>query len=171
MARGLAALALWSALALAVTPAARAEEWGGIEPGVSTIEQVRARFGAPSKESRAKVDNYDTIQWVYEGARAPAGIQKMTVNYGLLTPQGYKQTVVRLLSLAPKPTVFGRSTVIQAFGVPDGRSNQNGRDTYFYRSGLIVTFNEAGNEAALLTFTPPQAPTPAPGTPAAPKKR
>src|SRR5882762_8958088 len=30
----------------------RAEEWGGIEPGLTTIDQVRARYGAPSKEAR-----------------------------------------------------------------------------------------------------------------------
>ena len=80
MARLLVALVLWSALAFA--PPGWAEEWGGIEPGVTTIEQVRARYGAPSKESRAKVDAYDTIQWVYEGPRAPGGIQKMVVDYG-----------------------------------------------------------------------------------------
>ena len=44
----------------------------------------------------------------------------MTVDYGLLTPQGYKPTVVRVLRLEPKPKIFGRNTVIQAWGVPDG---------------------------------------------------
>ncbi len=27
------------------------------------------------------------MQWVYEGARAPGGIKRMTVDFGLLTPQ------------------------------------------------------------------------------------
>jgi len=173
MARVLAAaVALWSAIALGVP--ASALDWGGIEPSVTTIEQVRARYGAPSKESRAKVEGYDTIQWIYEGARAPGGIQRMTVDYGLLTPQGFKQTAVRVLRLEPKPKIFGRNTVIQGFGVPDGISNQDGQDTFFYKSGLVVTFDKTGNEAVFLNFTPPQPDGPAsrsaPASPGAPKR-
>jgi hypothetical protein len=167
------AMALWSALALGGPRPAAAEEWGGIEPGVTTIEQVRARYGAPSKETRAKVEGYETVQWVYEESRAPGGLQKMTVDYGLLTPQGYKQTVVRVLRLEPKPKIFGRNTVVQAWGVPDG-INQGEQDSFFYRSGLVVTFDKSGEEAVLLNFTPPQpeqpAARPAPGAPAAPKR-
>lgn len=173
MARVLAAaVAVWWALALGVP--ASALDWGRIEPGVTTIEQVRARYGAPSKESRAKVESYDTIQWVYEGARAPGGIQRMTVDYGLLTPQGYKATVVRLLRLEPKPGIFGRTTVIQGFGVPDGASTQDGHESLFYQSGLIVTFDKKGQDAVLLNFMPPQpdppAARPAPASPGAPKR-
>jgi hypothetical protein len=80
------ARALLAGLAIAgllVGPAgAGAEEWGGIEPGVTTIEQVRARYGAPSKETRAKVEGHDTIQWIFEDARAPGGVQRLTVDYG-----------------------------------------------------------------------------------------
>ena len=142
-----------------------AEEWGAIEPGGTTADQVRARYGAPSKETRGKADNYDTLQWVYEDARAPGGIQKMTVDYGLLTPQGYKPTVVRVLRLEPKSKVFGRNTVIQAWGVPDGMSKQNDLDVFFYKTGLLVNFDKEGDEAALLTFTPPQPDTPPPAAP------
>jgi hypothetical protein len=147
---------------------AAAEEWGAIEPGVTTADQVRARYGAPSKETRGKADNYDTLQWVYEDALAPGGIQRMTVDYGLLTPQGYKPTVVRVLRLDPKPKVFGRNTVIQAWGVPDGITQHNGMDVFFYKTGLLVNFDKEGEEAALLTFTPPQPEAPAPA--AAPKR-
>ena len=142
-----------------------AEEWGAIEPGVTTTEQVRARYGAPSKETRGKADGYDTLQWVYEDARAPGGIQRMTVDYGLLTRQGFKPTVVRVLRLEPKSKVFGRNTVIQAWGVPDGISQQNDLDVFFYKTGLLVNFDKEGDEAALLTFTPPQPDTPPPAAP------
>ena len=142
---------LWGGLGPAI-----AEEWGGIDPGVTTADQVRARYGAPSKETRAKAEGYDVLTWVYEDARAPGGIQRMTVDYGLLTPQGFKATVVRLLRLEPKPKIFGRNTVIQAWGVPDGLSKQNEADVFFYRSGLLVNFDKQGDEATLLTFTPPQ---------------
>jgi hypothetical protein len=145
---------------------ADAEEWGAIEPGVTTTDQVRARYGAPSKETRGKADGYDILQWVYEGAQAPGGIQRMTVDYGLLTPQGFKPAVVRVLRLEPKAKVFGRNTVIQAWGVPDGITKHNELDTFFYKTGLLVNFDKEGDEAALLTFTPPQPDTP----PAAPKR-
>jgi hypothetical protein len=144
---------------------ATAEEWGGIEPGVTTTDQVRARYGAPSKETRGKAEGYDTMEWIYEDAKAPGGIQRMTVDYGLLTREGYKQTVVRLLRLEPKSKIFGRNTVIQAWGVPDGLSKQNEADVFFYRSGLLVNFDKQGDEATLLTFTPPQPDTPPPSAP------
>jgi hypothetical protein len=142
-----------------------AEEWGGIDPGVTTVDQVRARYGAPSKETHAKADGYDTLRWVYEDTRAPGGIERVTIDFGLLTPQGYKPTVVRVLRLEPKPKIFGRKTVIQAWGVPDGITKHNEMDVFFYRSGLLVNFDKEGDEAALLTFTPPQPDTPAPAAP------
>ena len=145
-----------------------AEEWGAIEPGVTTTDQVRARYGAPSKETRGKADNYDTLQWVYEEAQAPGGIQRMTVDYGLLTSQGYRPTVVRVLRLEPKSKVFGRNTVVQAWGVPDAITQHTGTDVFFYKTGLLVNFDKEGEEAALLTFTPPQPEAPAPA--AAPKR-
>ena len=165
--RRLVGLAALAGSLLAGHGPARAEEWGGIEPGVTTTDQVRARYGAPSKETRAKAEGYDTIEWVYEDAKAPGGIQRMTVDYGLLTREGYKQTVVRLLRIEPKAKIFGRNTVIQAWGVPDFMSKQNETDVFFYRSGLLVNFDKEGDEAALLTFTPPQPDTP----PAAPTKK
>ncbi len=167
-------LAVGSLVALVLVSMARpvtAEEWGGIEPGVTTIEQVRARYGAPSKETRSKVEGYDTIQWVYDDVRAPGGMQRMTVEYGMLTPQGFKQTMVRVLRLEPKPWIFGRNTVVQAWGVPDGVSTQNGQESFFYKSGLVVTMDKEGNEAVLLNFTPPQPDNPPPSpAPVAPKR-
>jgi len=164
--RALVAAVAMAGLLLAGAPGA-AEEWGAIEPGVTTTDQVRARYGAPSKETRGKADGYDTLQWVYEDARAPGGIQKMTVEYGLLTPQGFKPTLVRVLRLEPKPRVFGRITVVQAWGVPDGDTKQNETEVFFYKTGLIVNFDKEGEQATLLTFTPPQPDTP----PAAAPKR
>jgi hypothetical protein len=166
-----ALLAGITAAALVAGPAgASAEEWGGIEPGITTIEQVRARYGAPSKETRAKEQGHDTIQWVFEDARAPGGIQRLIVDYGLLTPQGYKQTVVRAFRLEPKPKVFAKNTVAQAWGPPDAIGSQNEQETFFYKSGLVVIFTKDGTDTVLMTFTPPQpdgpaTPAPAPGAP------
>ena len=143
----------------------RAEEWGGIEPGLTTIDQVRARYGAPSKETRAKVEGHDTIQWVFEDARAPGGVQTLTVDFGLLTPQGYKRTVVRAFRIVPKPKIFAKNTVAQAWGAPDAIAMQNGQETFFYKSGLVVIFTQDGTDTVLMTFTPPQPDAPAPATP------
>src|SRR5262249_20361046 len=107
------------ALSLAAGPAV-ASEWGGVEPGVTTLEAVRAGYRQPSKETRAKLENYDTVQWLYEGDRAPAGIARMTVDFGLLVQSTYKPNVVRLLTLQPKPGIFGKETVVQGWGVPEG---------------------------------------------------
>ena len=154
------------ALALLVAPTgSAAEEWGTIVPGETVVDQVRARYGAPSREARQKVEGYDTLQWVYEGARAPEGIQRMTVDYGLLTPQGYKPSVVRMLRLEPKSKIFGRSTVMQGWGLPDGSSWENEQESIYYRSGLIITFDKDNAFATLLTFTPPQPDSPPRATP------
>jgi hypothetical protein len=46
------------------------------------MPEVSARFGAPSRQTHAKVEGYDTTEWVYEDTRAPDGIRKMIVNFG-----------------------------------------------------------------------------------------
>ena len=149
----------------------RASEWGGIEPGVSLLEQVREHYGNPSKETRAKLEGYDTVQWTYEGNRAPAGLVRMTVDFGLLTPAGYKRFLVRLLKLEPKPLIFGRGTVVQGWGVPDGvATGQDGQAIFFYKEGLLVLFDKEGDSALTMIFSPPQAESAAgaPADPAAP---
>jgi len=148
-----------------------AEDWGGIEPGLTPMQEVRERFGAPSKETHEKVEGYNTTEWVYEDTRAPGGIKRMTVSFGLLTPQGYKPTLVRVLRLEPQSMVFGRATVIQGFGVPDAISVQNDQEIFFYKSGLLAVIDKDGVEAVLLTFTPPQpGASPPASAPAAPKR-
>lgn len=153
-------------LGLLLTPGSSpAEVWGGIEPGVTTVDQVRASYGAPSREARVKVEAYDTLQSIYEEGRAPGGFVRMTVDYGLLTPQGYKPMVVRVLRLEPRPKVFGRNTILQAWGEPDWVGSENNVETLIYKSGLVVTFNKEGTDAILLTLTPPQ-----PDPPAVPRR-
>jgi hypothetical protein len=166
-ARGLALGLLGAALALAAwAAAARAEQWGGIEPGVSTMETVRARWNSPSKETRQKVEGYDTAQWVYEGAAAPGGLKSMTVDFGLLAPAGYRPNVVRLLTLEPKPAIFGTSTVIHGWGEPDAIKGTAKADlSFFYHAGLLVFFDK-DDFAFRMIFSVPQ-----PGPPAQPGQR
>ncbi|MFQ5898320.1 MAG: hypothetical protein ACE5JN_08750 [Candidatus Methylomirabilia bacterium] len=135
---------------------AAAEEWGGVTPGVSTVDSVRARFGEPSRGSEGTLEGYATMQWVYEGEQAPRGFERMTVDFGLLIPEGYRPRLVRLLLLKPKPGIFRRRTLIMGWGRPDGVNVQDGRKVYFYRNGLVVFFDERGEEAVSMLFTIPQ---------------
>jgi len=136
---------------------AAASEWGGIQPGVTTREQVNDRYGPPSKENRPKIEGYDTIQWVYENTRAPEGITRMTVDFGVLGPSGFVSNLVRTLTLEPKPLIFGRMTLIQGWGLPDGISNNpDGSVNLLWKDGLFVTLNQEGEEAAVMVFAPPQ---------------
>src|SRR5439155_1572603 len=97
-----------AALLLAAPALASAAEWGLIQPGVSTTRAVRERYGAPTRVDRQKVDNYDTESWVYEGDRAPAGIVRMTVDFGLLRETKYRADIVRaILGLAQQAEIDG----------------------------------------------------------------
>src|SRR5262245_34468393 len=150
-----------------------AAEWGGVQPGVTSREQVNDRYGPPSKENRPKIEGYDTIQWVYENTRAPAGIIRMTIDFGILAPSGFKSNVVRVLTLEPKPSIFGRMTLIQGWGLPDGISNNpDGSVNLLWKDGLFVTLDKEGEEAAVMVFSPPQPtleiPPLPPGTPGSP---
>jgi len=158
----LGAIALGMLAMGALAAPARATEWGGIEPGVSGKEEVRKRYGPATRESTKKVEGYDTTEWIYEGNRAPAGLIRMTVEFGLLAPdKQYKPDVVRILRLDPKPLIFPKPTIIDGWGPPDLEGKQNDRDMHVYRDGLVVIFDADGIAAATMFFTPPQ-PAPKP---------
>jgi len=136
-----------------------AADWGGITPGMSTHTTVRDRYGAPSRESRQTLEGYETIQWVYEGPRAPVGMKRMVVDFGLLTPKGYQPGTVRSFRLEPKPRIFLRRAVVHGWGPPDRvgvPKGSEGSEVFFYTSGLLVYFNEDGTEAISMVFTAPQ---------------
>src|SRR4249920_3375952 len=83
-----------------------AAEWGDIRPGISTTANVRAQYGAPSKSSKQKVENYDTETWIYEGPQAPAGLNRLTVEFGLVQSDKYQANVVRDFQIEPLPGGF-----------------------------------------------------------------
>jgi hypothetical protein len=159
--RRLAALML---VLLVARPAAGAS-WGQIDPGVTTQAGVRARYGEPAKQSTQKVEGYDAEQWVYEGARAPAGIAKMTVDFGLLKPSGYQKDVVRTFRLEPKPDIFNRRLVLVGWGLPGRAGKEGDLEFFLYREGLLVYFDASGERVIAMIFTPPQPLPPEPGVP------
>ena len=97
--------ALIGAIVIVWGGAAAAAEWATIVPGESTTESVKAEFGEPSRATKTKIDTYDSIDWTYEGSRAPAGMIRMVVQFGILKKGGYRPNVVRTFRLEPKPGV------------------------------------------------------------------
>ena len=165
-------------LALALPAAADAASWGGIEPGDTTLEQVRERYGAPTKETKQKVESYDTTTWIYEAGKSPAGIRRMVVDFGILKPDGFKPDLVRVFVIEPNPSIFAVQTVIDGWGLPTAAGEQGGYPTMLYEAGLIVVFDKQTLWVESMTFTVPQplpqapaagsAPAPAPATPRGP---
>lgn len=158
-----AALALASLTLLAVAAPVRAEEWGAIVPGKSTPASVRAQYGPPTKIQAQKLEGYDTAQWVYEGAQAPAGLVRLTVDFGLLTAAGYQKDVVRAFRLDPKAGVFNRTLVLDGWGIPATIGRDGEFEVFVYAQGLVVYFDAEGRIVQTMVFTPPQALS---GTPA-----
>jgi hypothetical protein len=154
-------LALAVALCL-IAGVAHASEWGLIEAGVTTQDAVRARYGGATKTTSAKVEGYDSTRWVYEAAQAPPGFARMTVDFGILTPQGFKPSIVRVLQLEPNPNIFTRDIVLAGWGAPDRLSKDKDADVFFYEAGLIVYFDRDGRLATTLIFTPRQKPSDSP---------
>jgi hypothetical protein len=144
-------------LLLALLPATGdAAEWGLISPGVSTMGSLRARYGTPTRVEKQKVDNYDTENWIYEGSQAPTGVERLTMEFGLLQQDKYHPDILRAFRLEPKPGTFNRGVITNGWGFPDRMGRENDRDIFLYRDGLLVYFDEAGWNAKLMLFTLPQ---------------
>lgn len=137
---------------------AHGAQWDTIAPGQTTQEAVRARFGAPTRATSQKIEGYDSLQWLYEGAQAPRGFTRATIDFGVLTPSGYRADVVRVMRLEPRPGVFTRTTVLQGWGAPERLGKEKEADVFFYESGLLVYFAKDGWLAETMIFTPPQQP-------------
>jgi hypothetical protein len=153
-----------AAAALALDAGAAAgEQWGGIEPGETTMAVVKNLRGTPTRTAKQKVEGYDTEEWVYEDAKAPGGIRRLTVDFGLVTPSGYRPDLVRSLKLDPKPGAFDKESITTGWGAPAGVGKEGEVEFFFYKEGLFVYFAKDGHGVATMTFTPPQIPPP--GTP------
>ena len=160
------AACLLALLTLAARPA-EAAEWGLIVPGTTTMEIVRARYGQPTTIEAKKVDSYDTVQWIYEGAQAPVGMSRMTVDFGILTAQGYKADVVRDFRLDTKPASFNKKLVLDGWGEPSKVGKDGDFEIFLYEDGLLVYFDKSGWNVLTMVFTVPQ-PTSAPDAGPAP---
>jgi len=161
--------AAWILVALALVlgaEIAEAAEWGGIKPGDSTMDTVRARFGPPSQTKTEKIEGYDTSQWLYEGPRAPGGIQRLVVDFGFLVDGAFRPQMVRAFRLEPKPGIFTRAMVLAGWGEPTRVSpvDQLPR-TFFYDDGLLIHFDKDGQQVESMLFVVPQTPKDGGGAP------
>lgn len=147
---------LLAALVLLAGQPAGAAEWGLIRPGTTTRDEVRARYGSPTRMDRQKVETYDTESWIYEAEQAPTGLERLTVEFGLLQQDKYHPDVVRAFKLEPRPGAFNRGVIANGWGFPDRMGRENDRDIFLYRDGLLVYFDESGWNAKLMVFTLPQ---------------
>jgi len=135
---------------------AHAAEWDTIRPGESTQEAVRSQFGQPTRVSSQKIEGYVSAQWLYEGAQTPRGVKRLLVDFGLLTPQGYRANLVRQMLVEPRPGIFTRPMVLAGWGEPDATAVEGEARVMQYRSGLFVYFDRNGWNAERMYFTPPQ---------------
>lgn len=164
--RELALLVLLIASVAGASPRVHALDWGLIDPGHTTMEAVRGRYGDATRSSTQKIDGYDSTQWVYEGGQAPVGMERMVVDFGLLTPEGYRPQIVRSFLLHPRPGTFNRSLVIQGWGEPTGVGEQSGSPAFMYEEGLFVSFDQHAWDVRMMLFTPRQKiPPPEPAPP------
>jgi hypothetical protein len=144
-------------LLLAAGPALAAS-WGGISPGETMRRDVEARYGTPSRTETATEEGRTSVEWTYTGDRAPRGLERMVVTYGLLRGSTFVPDVVRALTLYPKPGVFRVQVLSQGWGKPQaiGSDERTGRSAMRYDSqGLLVILDKTGQWAETMIFAPP----------------
>ena len=143
-------------LACTVAAGAEAAEWGGIIPGTTTMDVLRARYGGPTRTETQKTDGYDTATWTYEGAQAPQGMKRMVVDFGLVSGGQLRKDLVRAFRLEPNVGAFDRRTILAGWGPPTRSGREPDGEVFVYAAGLIVHFEKDDFRPRMMIFTPPQ---------------
>jgi hypothetical protein len=152
------ALAVW--LCLAAADLAGAAGWGAITPGETTRREVEARYGRPSRERAVTEGDVTAAEWTYSGDRAPQGLERMVVGFGLARPQGFAPEIVRSLTLYPKPRLFTALELMAGWGKPDaiGSEEQTGRLMMRYDArAILIVLDKSGQWAETIVFAPENA--------------
>ena len=145
----------WAGLGGA-TPA-RADGWGGITPGATTRREVEGRYGRPTRERAVTEGGRTGTEWTYAGDRAPQGLDRLVVGFGLLRGGRFEADVVRGLALHAKPRVFTVQAITNGWGTPDaiGTDQATGRPAFRYDAkGLLIILDQTGEWAEDLLFAP-----------------
>ena len=146
-------------LLLAAGTPALAASWGGVTPGETLRRDVEARHGAPTRTQNVTEEGRTSVEWTYAGERAPQGMERMVVSYGLLRGTTFVPDLVRSLTLYPKPGVFRVQAISAGWGKPEGigTDQQTGRSALrFDTQGLFVILDKTGQWAETMVFAPPQ---------------
>ncbi len=143
-------------LACALAAPAGAAEWGGVIPGATIMDAVRAQYGGPTRTENQKTDGYDTASWTYEGPQAPKGMKRMVIDFGLVSAGQFRREVVRTFRLEPNLGAFDRRTILAGWGTPTRAGREADADIFVYAEGLIVYFEKDDFRPRLMIFTPPQ---------------
>jgi hypothetical protein len=136
-----------------------AESWGGLTPGETARTSVEALYGKPSRERSLVEEGRTVAEWTYAGERAPRGLERMVVGFGLNLGGRFAPEVVRSVALYPKPHVFSIRSITNGWGAPDaiGTEESTGRPSFHYRTlGLLIILERTGNWAELMLFGPRQ---------------
>lgn len=142
---------------MVVSGLAAAAGWGGITAGVTTREEVETLFGRPTRQRVVAEEGQTGTEWTYVGERAPRGLERLVVGFGLLGPDGFAPDLVRSLTLYPKPRVFTAEMIGQGWGKPDaiGTEEQTGRPAMRYdQEGLLVVMDPTAQWAEVLVLAP-----------------
>jgi hypothetical protein len=140
----------------ALVAPASAAEWGGIVPGVTVMDAVRAQYGGPTRTETQKTDGYDTASWTYEGVQAPTGMKRVVIDFGLVDKGQFRREVVRTFRLEPNLGAFDRRTILAGWGPPTRSARETDGEVFFYAEGLIVYFEKDDFRPRMMIFTPPQ---------------
>jgi acyl-CoA synthetase (AMP-forming)/AMP-acid ligase II len=144
-------------LLLAAGATVWAATWGGITPGETMRRDVEARYGAPSRTQTVTEEGRTGVEWTYSGDRAPNGLERMVVSFGLVRGTAFVPDLVRALTLYPKPGVFRVQSLSVGWGKPEaiGSDAQTGRSAMRYDSqGLLVILDRTGEWAETMVFAP-----------------
>jgi len=136
-----------------------AESWGGLTPGETLRGGVESLYGRPSRERPLVEEGRTVLEWTYSGERAPRGVERMVINFGLASGATFNPDVLRSIVLYPKAHVFSMLSISHGWGPPDavGTEEATGRPSFHYRTkGLLIIFDKTGSWAEMLLFAPKQ---------------
>jgi hypothetical protein len=145
---------------LAVTGDVGAESWGGVTPGETTRADFERLYGRPSRERTLVEEGRTVSEWTYTAERAPRGVERMVISFGLLVGGRFSPDVVRAVVLYPRPHVFSLRAITNGWGTPDaiGTEEATGRPSFHYRErGLLIILDKTQSWAEFLLFGPRQA--------------
>ncbi len=141
-------------LSLLLPALAHARAWNGVEPGVTSKDEVVKRFGAPSKT--LSVEGHQVL--AYTGTAAIKGTAEAQFRVDSATG------LVERIDVFPGPVV-DRETVESSYGPPcpvagppagncfQKKLTEDFRTYYFYpRLGLAVFFEEEGDKVRSFVF-------------------